>query len=92
VPSFSQAGAGSILQSKFLLESKGKHVGGGVAGAWFSVDALILSLRFVFLLPAVLGLLAPLMSCCDRYRGFDVRLYFLFSLTPVRGGTYFLWR
>jgi hypothetical protein len=40
----------------------------------------------------VLGLLAPLMSCFNRYRGFSLGLYFLFSLTPVRGGTYFFWR
>jgi hypothetical protein len=26
---------------------------------------------------------------CNRYRGFNVRLYFLCSLTPMRGGTYF---
>jgi hypothetical protein len=38
-----------------------------------------------------LVLLALLISCCDRYRGFNVRLYFLFSLTPVRGGTCFFW-
>jgi hypothetical protein len=38
----------------------------------------------------LLGLLALLISCCDRYRGFSLGLYFSFSLTPVRGGTYFL--
>jgi hypothetical protein len=35
-------------------------------------------------------LLALLASfCCNRYSGFSLGLYFLFSLTPVRGGTYF---
>jgi hypothetical protein len=38
---------------------------------------------------ALFGLPALFVSCCDRYRGFDVKLYFLFSLTPVRGGTCF---
>jgi hypothetical protein len=37
-----------------------------------------------------LVLLALLVSFCDRYRGFGLSQYFLFSLTPVRGGTYFL--
>jgi hypothetical protein len=32
------------------------------------------------------GLLALLISFCNRYRGFGLGLYFLFSLTPVRGG------
>jgi hypothetical protein len=34
--------------------------------------------------------LLPVVSFCNRYRGFGLGLYFLFSLTPVRGGTYFL--
>jgi hypothetical protein len=37
-------------------------------------------------------LLALLASFCIRYRGVDVRLYFLFSLTPVRGGGLLLLR
>jgi hypothetical protein len=36
------------------------------------------------------GLLMLVVSCCNRYRGFSLGLYFLFLLTPVRGGTYFL--
>jgi hypothetical protein len=32
---------------------------------------------------AGLDLLAPVVSCCDRYRGFCLGLYFLFSLTSV---------
>jgi hypothetical protein len=36
------------------------------------------------------GVLALWRSFCMRWRGFDLGLYCLFSLTPVRGGTYFL--
>jgi len=32
------------------------------------------------------GFAGVLVAFCNRYRGFDVRLCFLFSLTPVRGG------
>jgi hypothetical protein len=52
-------------------------------------------LRFRFpstIASACLMLLALLASfCCHRYRGFSFGLYFLFSLTLVRGGTCFFW-
>jgi hypothetical protein len=54
------------------------------AGAfWFLPHSLVPAATRWFLL-ALVG------SFCHRYRGFGLGLYFLFSLTPVRGGTYFL--
>jgi hypothetical protein len=67
----------------------GFYCTGGFAGAFdFFLHARAWVLLVIFFDQG--GVLAPLISFCMRERGLYVGFYCYFSLTPVRGGTYFL--
>jgi hypothetical protein len=75
-----KAPGGVLLMGPFYAAREGFAGGWVLLRVWIPAE----------IATAGLGLLALVVSFCNRYRGVSLGLYFLFSLTPVRGGTYFL--